>query len=151
MTKQERFLNALKQSGHRITDQRKAVCEYLAQTNDHPTPYQVYTGVAQIHPEISRATVYNTLNTLREVGAIVEIGVGGEHTHYETDTTPHINLICLRCHRVFDYQGDLNLVDLRAKIREDTGFESVTAKVEIMGFCSDCQALRREEIRQQSI
>ena len=89
--KRDLYLNALRQAGKRITEQRRLVCEYLAETTTHPTPYQLYEDLSAQHPEISRATVYNTLNVLQELGAIVEIGFGTEHTHYETDTTPHIN------------------------------------------------------------
>ncbi len=150
MDKKERFLTALKQSGHRITGQRRAICEYLAQTREHPTPYQVYEGVAQEHPEISLATVYNTLNALRDVGAIVPIDAGNEQTRYETDPAPHINLVCLRCHRVFDYEGEPEAEDqLLAAIRAETGFQPVTKKMEILGFCPECQAQKRAEIRQQ--
>ena len=58
--------------------------------------------LSQQYPDMSRATVYNTLNVLKELGAIVEIGFGADHTRYDTDTMPHINLICLRCHEISD-------------------------------------------------
>jgi len=93
------YLTALRNAGHRITEQREAICAYLAQTDKHPTPYQVYTDIHTQHPEISRATIYNTLNALQQLGAIVEINFGANHTHYETDPSPHVNLICLRCHQ----------------------------------------------------
>ena len=88
-----------------MTPQREAICTYLAQTDRHPTPYQVYEDLSVTHPEISRATVYNTLNTLQQLGAIVELSFGADHTHYDTNPEPHINLICLRCHRSCDYHG----------------------------------------------
>ena len=69
-----RYIEVLQQAGRRITEQRKLICAYLAATRSHPTPYQVYADLSEAHPEISRATVYNTLNALKELGAIVEIG-----------------------------------------------------------------------------
>ena len=140
------FLQALKQAGHRITAQRQAICEYLATTDKHPTPYQVYADLSIEHPEISRATVYNTLNTLQSLGAIVEINFGEDHTHYDTNSAPHINLICLRCHQVIDYAGDLPREDLQKVLKVETGFQPVTAKIDILGFCQDCQQQRKAEI-----
>jgi len=150
MAKQaETFLQTLKQAGHRITPQRQAICEYLAATNKHPTPYQVYADLSTEYPEISRATVYNTLNTLQSLGAIVEINFGEDHTHYDTNSTPHINLICLRCHQIVDYGGGLPLEDLQAVLKTETGFQPVAVRVDTLGFCQNCQQQRKAEIRAQ--
>lgn len=143
------YLNALKTGGYRITDQRRAVCDYLARTQSHPTPSQVYAQVSGSHPEISRATVYNTLNALRDLGAIVEISVGSDHTHYDTNPEPHVNLVCLRCGEVVDYAGDVPLAALYATVHAHTGFQAFSAQVQMVGFCADCQARKRDEIRHQ--
>lgn len=143
------YLNALKTGGYRITDQRRAVCDYLARTQSHPTPSQVYAQVSGSHPEISRATVYNTLNALRDLGAIVEISVGGDHTHYDTNPQPHVNLVCLRCGVVVDYDGDVPLAALYESVHAQTGFQAVSAQVQMVGFCAECQTRRRDEIRRQ--
>src|SRR3954469_19797318 len=111
--KRDLYLNALRQAGKRITDQRRVICDYLAETASHPTPYQVFEDLSQQYPDMSRATVYNTLNVLKELGAIVEIGFGADHTHYDTDTAPHINLICLRCHEISDLKEPLPLAGVQ--------------------------------------
>ena len=78
----------------------------------HPSAYQVYAELSAHHPEISRATVYNTLNALQELGAIVEISFGDGHTHYETDTSPHMNLVCLRCHVIEDFPAPASVAQM---------------------------------------
>ena len=143
-----RLIDTLRRVGLRVTSQRVAVCEFLAQTKIHPTPSQVFEAVRQQHPEISQATVYNTLRTLRDLGAIIEIRVGTDHTHYEVDTSPHINLICLRCHRVSDLQDNLAPDMLMDSIFQNSGFRATTLQVQVTGFCSDCQQAKREEIGQ---
>lgn len=147
MSTKTQFVESLRQAGHRITSQRVAVCEFLAQTRSHPTPSQVYEAVHSQHPEISRATVYNTLNTLRDLGAIVEISAGSVHTHYETDTSPHINLVCLRCGQVTDFKDELLPNELTNRIFQSTGFRASSLQVQATGFCTDCQENKREEIR----
>lgn len=139
ITKRDLFLNALRQAGRRITDQRRLICDYLAATSTHPTPSQVYADLSAQYPEISRATVYNTLNTLQELGVIVELSFGADHTHYDTDPTPHANLICLRCHRIVDYHGDLPLAAMRERIVAETGFDARSARADLLGLCADCQ------------
>lgn len=130
---------ALKRAGLRLTDQRAQICAYLAETERHPTPYEVYHELARTDPDISRATVYNTLNTLQQLGVIVELSFGADHTHYDTDPTPHANLICLRCHSIVDYHGDLPLTAMRERIVAETGFDARSARADLLGLCADCQ------------
>ena len=145
----ETYLEALKSTGHRLTWQRRAICEFLATTDHHPTPYQVFEALTESHPDISRATVYNTLNVLQEVGAIVEIAIGSNHTHYDTNPEPHINLICLRCHKIEDCHETPLTTELQARIHDATDFESVAARTDILGFCQECRQRKRAEIVEQ--
>ncbi len=141
------FIDTLRRAGLRITSQRVAVCEFLARAESHPTPSQVYEAVRQAHPEISQATVYNTLNMLRDLGAIVEISAGSEHTHYDPNPFPHINLICLRCSQVTDLQDNLAPDALMDSIFQTTGFRASAFQVQVTGFCPSCQQAKRQEIR----
>lgn len=149
MKSENTFVQALVGAGYRLTKQRQAVCTYLAQTDQHPTPYDAFAEISRTHPDVSRATVYNTLNLLKQLGAITEISFGDDHTHYETDISPHINLICLRCHSVTDYKQEIPLDTLHEEIGAATGFYPVASKAEIFGFCQDCRDKRREEILDQ--
>ncbi|MEZ4708972.1 MAG: Fur family transcriptional regulator [Caldilineaceae bacterium] len=133
------FTNILKNAGHRITEQRRVICRYLAETEEHPTPYQAFAEISAGHPEISRATVYNTLNLLKELGAIVEIGFGDDHTHYETDVQPHINLICMRCHQISDYPAPALLLEIETVLPNQAHFQPWISKMDVYGLCADCQ------------
>ncbi|MEZ4870358.1 MAG: Fur family transcriptional regulator [Caldilineaceae bacterium] len=135
----ETYLTSLREAGYRITEQRQAICEYLAQTEKHPTPYEVYADLTAVYPDISRATVYNTLKTLQQLGAIVEINFGANHTHYETDTSPHVNLICLQCHAVVDYHGDFIPTEEFTRLQESLAFQPLAAKLDVLGLCQKCQ------------
>lgn len=141
-----RLIETLRRAGLRVTSQREAVCEYLAGTKSHPTTSQVFEAVRALHPEISQATVYNTLNTLRDLGAIVEISAGTEHTRYEPDPSPHINLYCLRCHQVSDLQDNVSPDVIMDNIFQNTGFRATALQVQVSGFCRECQQAKREEI-----
>jgi Fe2+ or Zn2+ uptake regulation protein len=48
------------------TPQRIAIAECVLEANSHPTADEIWTGVKQKHPTVSRATVYNTLNLFAE-------------------------------------------------------------------------------------
>ena len=87
--RREIYTRALHLAGMRLTPQRQAICVYLASTDRHPTPYEVYADIASLHPEISRATVYNTLNTLQQLGAIVELSFCWLYPLRHQPRTPH--------------------------------------------------------------
>lgn len=139
MNKLTLYRDALKRAGLRLTAPRETICAWLAATPLHPTPYQVYEELSATHPEISRATVYNTLNTLQQLGAIVELSFGADHTHYDTDPAPHINLICLRCHSIADFDGDLPLGPLQEEIVESADFKPMALRFDVLGLCAGCR------------
>ncbi len=135
----EAMLNALRQANYRITPQRMAVCQFLAETRSHPTPSEIYHAVKEQFPTISRATVYNTVAVLKELGEIIELPAGGSAgVRYETDVTPHVNLNCLRCGRIFDVALE-NLEEILREIDERTQFHVTSFHIEGYGICPDCQ------------
>lgn len=147
----EQYLDVLRKAGHRITTQRAQICAYLANTDQHPTPYQVFADLQSIDPTISRATVYNTLNTLQQIGAIVEINFGANHTHYDTDPTPHINLICLHCHTIEDCYCDLSANQQLHDAIAAHGFHAIATKVDILGVCRACYEAQQATIEAETI
>ncbi|MFN2201326.1 MAG: Fur family transcriptional regulator [Caldilineaceae bacterium] len=142
------FLNAIRQSGRRVTEQRRVICNYLANTRVHPSPSRVFDDISREHPEISRATIYNTLNVLQDLGAIVEISFGDGHTHYETNMAPHVNLVCLRCHEITDVPVVPDFVAHEERWLRD-GFYPLAVKMDVFGFCEKCSRRRRSEIREE--
>ena len=66
-----------------------------------------------------------------------------------TDTSPHANLICLRCHASEDDHGPLAVRDLPAQAEAVTGFRASAIRVDIFGFCAACRERKKSEIRQQ--
>lgn len=133
------LLDALRRTGHRITPQRRAICHYLATTASHPTPSEIYLGVLARFPAISRATIYNTLNALYQAGALVQIDLGDEHTHYETNLTPHANLVCRRCGQVIDYEPPALPGEFWSTLEQTQHFTPDTVHVQVIGLCAACQ------------
>jgi Fur family transcriptional regulator, peroxide stress response regulator len=133
------LLDALQRTGHRITPQRRAICHYMATVSGHPTPSEVYAGVSGVTPTISRATVYNTLNVLAAAGALLQIDLGDEHTHYETNLTPHINLVCRQCRQVTDYEATDLSGEIMAALKHAVHFAPSTVHVQVFGLCAACQ------------
>lgn len=129
--------DALEGAGLKLTNQRRAICSALAGMTTHPTVYEVHEYVRTYHPTVSRATVYNTLTALKDLGLIAEIGAAGDGSmHYELNPDPHLNLVCVRCHRIVDLPGSQLQLD---SLVQRSGFRVTGARLALYGYCPDCQ------------
>lgn len=140
MNRTEELIRALRVTGYRITPQRVEICRTLAESKEHPSPQAIYRQVSEKYPGISQATVYNTLTVLRDLGEVVEVGLGQDRTHYEPDPSPHVNLICLRCGKIEDLENSA-VTALSAQLAEAQGLRMKAARMDIYGFCRTCQTL----------
>jgi Fur family peroxide stress response transcriptional regulator len=96
----ENPVQTLQNAGLRVTPQRLAITRLLVGTDRHPTAQMIYEELRPEHPSLSLATVYNTLEVLVEAGVINALGAAGDDSiHYDADTSPHVNLACIACHR----------------------------------------------------
>lgn len=143
MSVYEILIASLKQAGMRITPQRMAICKLLCETNEHPTATRIYTQIREQYPSLSQATVYNTLDTLVGLGIIHTLGfIGDNHVHYDANTTPHINLVCLTCHKITDIASpQIELIE--NEISQRWGYRLMGARVMYYGLCPTCQSQSR--------
>jgi Fur family ferric uptake transcriptional regulator len=128
----------LKARGWRITPQRRAVISVLHGEHVHLSAEQVLAGARRVVPEVSLATVYNTLNELASMGEISEIRLSDGTTRYDPKIGPdHHHLVCDGCGLTFDVDptgvGGLTLPP-------DQRFGMTVAQVEVVfrGRCSNC-------------
>jgi Fur family peroxide stress response transcriptional regulator len=104
----------------------------------------VYEHLAPAHPTLSLATVYNTLETLVGLGVVNALGTAGDAAvHYDADLSPHVNLACVRCHRVVDLPSE-HVFEIKREVSEHSGYQVLGARVLYYGVCPSCQALANE-------
>ncbi len=125
-----------KEIGLRLTPQRLAILNYLDGNKEHPSAEDIYKAVLKKFPTMSFATVYNTLQTLRERGGMLELTIDPDKKRFDSNTEPHHHLICLKCKRIVDIHGDYKL-DVPNSDRGD--FEIVGNHIEFYGICPKCK------------
>lgn len=100
------YLQRLKQrcaeAGMPMTVQRRAVMEALAERVDHPTADQIHSAVVQRLPDVSRATVYRSLETLAELGLLHRVPHPGSAVRFDANTEPHHHFLCQACGSIAD-------------------------------------------------
>ncbi|MFZ6030040.1 MAG: Fur family transcriptional regulator [Chloroflexota bacterium] len=137
--------STLKKAGMRLTPQRIAICQVLAETDSHPTASMIYDHVRAAYPSLSLMTVYNTLNTLVDLGVVNALGhAGDDNVHYDADTGPHINLACVACHRIIDIPSE-HVGHLESEISASSGYRLLGARVLYYGLCPGCQQKPQED------
>ena len=126
-----------REHGYKMTPQRRAIIEVIAGcTALHPTAEQIHDRVTVRMPDISRATVYNTLRELVATGQIFELSLGLGMRHYELSHDEHAHLVCVKCGEIRDVPGDLGRVAML--FHQDDGFRSIRHEVTISGYCAAC-------------
>ncbi|MHC1743339.1 MAG: Fur family transcriptional regulator [Syntrophobacteraceae bacterium] len=135
--KRQEMEEALRKAGYRITGQRKAILDYLVSTPEHPGAYKILEEVKKVHPGLSLATVYNTLQVLT-VNGLIKMLTFREDNRYEANLSFHINLICTSCGRVQDFEAGTLISP--EEVREKIGFEVMSYRMEYEGLCSECKA-----------
>jgi Fur family ferric uptake transcriptional regulator len=133
------LLHRLRAHGWRMTAQRRVVAEVLDGDHVHLTADEVHARAAARLPEISRATVYNTLGELVSIGEVIEVTTDGRAKRYDPNAHhPHHHLVCSRCGTIRDVRpsGD-PLADLPPT--ERFGFTVTGANLTYRGICPDCR------------
>lgn len=137
-------VDRLRKSGHRLTPQRLAIFKALAESVEHPSAQMLYEELRETYPMISLATVYSTLELLKEMGEIVEVGFSDEGRRYEPNLHPHVNLICVACGKIQDFDA-VALSPVERAVAERTGYEIQGSRVEYYGLCPDCRQATEKE------
>ena len=121
-----------------MTTQRRVVAQVLAGEHVHLTADDVYErAVAQL-PEISRATVYNMLKDLTDLGEVLEVTIDARAKRYDPNANdPHQHLVCERCGLIRDVHPKAEAA-LSLPARERHGFVLTGVDIVYRGLCPAC-------------
>ncbi|MEU4358027.1 Fur family transcriptional regulator [Streptomyces virginiae] len=134
------LLERLRGRGWRMTSQRRVVAEVLDGEHVHLTADEVHARAARRLPEISRASVYNTLGELVALGEVAELSAHGRAKRYDPNAHhPHQHLVCSGCGLIRDVHptGDA-LAGLPTQ--ERFGFAVSDVEIVYRGLCPSCAA-----------
>jgi Fur family transcriptional regulator, iron response regulator len=92
----------LEAAGIQASAQRLAVAKYVLSTEDHPSAEQVWAKAQKSYPEISRATVYNTLNLFVEKRLLRELVLTEGRTVFDPMLAPHHHFVDERTGKIVD-------------------------------------------------
>ncbi len=135
----DQLLAKLKNQGYRATPQRVALLRILVLTDSHPSAAQLYDQLREHFPTTSLATVYKTLNLLKDLDEVLELGFSDDDNRYDGSRQyAHPHLVCIRCRRIADalIEGADSLVE---EVAKRSGYQVVGHRLDFFGLCPECR------------
>lgn len=131
------IIKALRGKGYRATPQRIAISRFALSSKDHPTAQTIYSEVRKAYPTVSLATVYKTIQILKSAGLIQELNSLQGQTRFDSDVKPHINLVCLKCGSIEDWEDSM-VPEIITRAKASTNFTATGQCFEVYGICQSC-------------
>jgi Fur family ferric uptake transcriptional regulator len=134
--------------GLRLTRQRRTILGIVETAKQHLDANEILREARKLDPGIDRVTVYRTLNLLKHHGLVDELDLmhmqGEKHFYERRPQRDHIHMACLRCGKIFEFESDL-FDRLKGQIQRDCTFQIVVSRLEVGGYCAECQAAARKQ------
>ena len=130
-------LELLRQRGHRMTEQRRAIILEIMSARGHITPAEVAARVQQKEPGVNTSTVYRTVELLEEVGVLTHAHVHGGSRYHHAGEHDHVHLVCSNCGTARSLPVE-NLGGVREDFVSATGFDPDFTHYAVLGVCEEC-------------
>ncbi len=136
------LIDALHARGFRMTPQRMAILHALRSVGGHLTPTEILLNASRIYPNLTKATLYRTLDFLTRNGFAAAVHLGDSRVAYELVQEQHHHVMCRRCGRsLLVPEGTLRKVC--EILSEGTGYAVEADHRVWFGLCSACQSAER--------
>jgi Fur family ferric uptake transcriptional regulator len=122
----------------RSTRQRKAVAEVLATITKFSSAQEVHSILISRGEKVGLATVYRTLQTLAETGAIDVLRNDGEALYRACSNDHHHHLVCTGCNKTTEISAP-EVEIWTEKIAREQGYVISGHTIEVFGLCKNCR------------
>jgi Fe2+ or Zn2+ uptake regulation protein len=130
----EKYVKLLKENQIKITPQRLEILRYLDKHRTHPTVDEIYSELKGENPGLSKTTVYNSVDVLKQNGLIQSITISGSEQRYDFKQGMHHHFLCNKCGRITDIGIECpnlgKMLDRGDKVEEVHGY--------FKGICKKC-------------
>ncbi|HTQ60612.1 MAG TPA: Fur family transcriptional regulator [Candidatus Solibacter sp.] len=137
-----RLQRELGSRGIRLTRQRRVLLQVMETARRHLDAGEILERAQKIDSNITRVTVYRTIDLLKRHGLIDELDLlhlrGDRHFYESHGPRDHIHVACLRCGKVREVESQL-YEELKQQIARDCSIAITVSRTEIGGICTECQ------------
>lgn len=132
----------LKAGGLRITSQRLLVLQILEESKKHLDAMTVHARARERDPDLSLATVYRALGTLKGIGLVESCCLARDRRrkcYKVAGKEEHYHFTCLGCDRIIEVRAP-RVEQACREVAEKLGLVLTRANVCFEGYCPDCAA-----------
>ena len=140
------FSAYLEKKDLRKTNERFHILEEIYSRHDHFEAESLYSDIRKKKFNISRATVYNTLELLISCDLIKKHQFGKNLAQYEKSYgyKQHDHIICVDCKKVVEF-CDPRIQQIKSMMGELLNFKITHHSLNMYGICGSCQKKREME------
>lgn len=126
------FLEILKNSPLKLTDQRKSLIKIIFGDGDaHYTVDDVYKKAKKKKIKISLATVYNNLNAFKDLGILKVLTTSSDTIFYDTNIIDHHHFFCKKTRKLIDINSSEVVISKLPKIPSGRKLDSVNVILDL--------------------
>ncbi len=134
----ENFTSYLKRGNLRATEQRYEVLNAILEIEGHFNAEDLFVKMKSQGKKVSRATVYNTLELLFELGVVSRHKVGNIFVYERAfGRAHHDHLICVNCGTIIEFTSD-EIERIQDEICKKYRFKPIRHTHQIYGLCAKC-------------
>jgi Fur family ferric uptake transcriptional regulator len=134
----DQFAAFLRQKKYRNTQERFLVIDGIVKFESHFSADELYLAMRQDGVNVSRATIYSTLDLLTKCSILMKHRFSSDSAHFElADKMPnHDHLICTECGHIVEFQEEaLNAISER--VSQQLNFTPLKHSLQIFAVCND--------------
>jgi Fe2+ or Zn2+ uptake regulation protein len=137
-------INQLRESGGRMTNQRRLILETLAYCTDHPTAVEIFTRARKEDPDLNLSTVYRTMRWLEQGGLVNGRLFENERRQERFDPVEdknrgHCHFRCRICNKIIEFPAPLlEQIERDFAVQHEAQIESMS--LVLYGVCRECAA-----------
>ena len=134
------YKNILLKEGLKFTPQRLEILEEVVLGAGHRECEEIYLSMKKKGKQISRATVYRTIDILVRNDLVRKLELGDGRARYESkfNSSHHDHLICTSCGIIKEFFDD-EIENKQEKIAQKNGFVLSKHIHQLFGLCKKCQ------------
>ena len=134
------FISYLKENAHRITNERFLILDAALNIKGHFDADELYLQMKNDYINVSRATVYKTLELMSECHILTKHNFKGDRTRYETKIgrNQHYHIICVPCNKITEFESPM-IEEIQDQIGKDNNLKIVDHTFQVFAKCDDSE------------